>query len=175
MPLTDKAISCAKPREKPSKLSDGKGLYLLITPSRQGRANGASKLWRFKYRFGGKEKLLALGSYPEISLAGARKRRDSAREMVAAGLDPSEERKREKRETSRRSANSFETIARDYAAAYANRWSAPYTRDVLHRLEANIFPYLSQRPIAGIEAPELLEVLRKMEARGAHDLAHRMQ
>jgi integrase len=175
MPLTDKAISSAKPREKAFKLSDEKGLYLLITPSRLGRANGASELWRFKYRFGGKEKLLALGSYPEVSLAEARKRRDSARDLVAGGLDPSVERKREKHEINRRSANSFETVARDYAEAYANRWSVPYTRDVVHRLETNIFPFLAKRPIADIEAPELLEVLRKMEARGAYDLAHRMQ
>ena len=175
MPLTDKAISNAKPREKAFKLSDEKGLFLLVSPVRRGGADGASKLWRFKYRFGGKEKLLALGSYPELSLADARKRRDHARELVANGKDPSEARKRDRRENQRRAANSFEAVARDYVEAYSNRWSAPYTRDVLHRLNANIFPDLADRPIAEIEAPELLDVLRKMEARGAHDLAHRMQ
>jgi integrase len=175
MPLTDKAIGAAKARDRAFKLADEKGLFLLVSPVRRGPEGRASKLWRFKYRFGGKEKLLALGSYPEISLAEARRRRDVAREQVASGKDPSETRKRDRRESKRRSANSFEAVAKDYVDAYSNRWSQAYARDVLHRLISNIFPDLGGRPIAEIEAPELLEVLRKMEARGAHDLAHRMQ
>jgi integrase len=175
MALTDKAIVNAKPGLKPYKLSDEKGLFLLISPVQRSGPPKASKLWRFKYRIGGKEKLLALGAYPETTLAEARKRRDAARELVAKSIDPSEERKRERREMSQRSSNSFEAIAREYVEAYANRWSAPYKRDVLHRLNTNIFPYLANRPIAAIDALELLDVLRKMEARGAHDLARRMK
>jgi hypothetical protein len=175
MALTDKAIVNAKPRLKPYKLSDEKGLFLLISPVQRSGPAKASKLWRFKYRFDGKEKLLALGSYPETPLAEARKRRDAARELVAKSIDPSDERKRERRELSQRNSNRFEAVAREYVDAYSNRWSQAYKRDVLHRLSTNIFPYLGNRPIAAIDAPELLEVLRKMEARGAHDLARRMK
>jgi len=175
MPLTDMAVNKAKAREKPFKLTDEKGLFLLVSSVRRVGLKKASKLWRFKYRFDGKEKLLALGSYPELSLADARQKRDLARELVARNIDPSEARKREKRESDRRSANGFEAVAREYVEAYSNRWSASYTRDVLHRLSMYVFPDLSNRPIADIEAPDLLDVLRKMESRGAHDLAHRMQ
>src|ERR1700676_3671881 len=99
MPLSDRTISNEKPAERPFKLSDEKGLYLLVSPIRRGQSKNASKLWRFKYRFGGKEKLLALGAYPELSLAEARRRRDVARELLAKRVDPSEARKRERRES----------------------------------------------------------------------------
>src|SRR5208337_1290717 len=139
MPLTDKAISCAKPREKPSKLSDGKGLYLLITPSRQGRANGASKLWRFRYRFGGKEKLLALGTYPEITLADARQRRDEARSQVAHGIDPCAVRKAQKQsETSE--TETFEVITREWHTKFTPTWTPGYAEKLLSALDRDVFP-----------------------------------
>ncbi len=175
MALTDKTVASAKTGEKPYKLSDEKGLFLLISPIQRNGARKASKLWRFKYRFGGKEKLLAFGAYPEVSLAEARKRRDRARELVAKEVDPSEERRRERRVLSQKASNSFEAVAREFVDAYANRWSAVYKNDVLHRLSVNIFPYIGNRPISAIEAPELLEVLRKMEGRGALDLARKMK
>jgi len=174
MPLTDTAIAKAKPGERPYKLTDERGLFLLVSPIQRGGAKKSSKLWRFKYSFGGKEKLLALGAYPEVSLADARKRRDTAREMLARNIDPSEARKRDKREGERRAANSFQAVANKFVEAYSNRWSGTYTRDVRHRLRIYVFPDLGERPIAEIEAPELLDVLRKIESRGTYDILHRM-
>ncbi|MGA7324699.1 MAG: integrase arm-type DNA-binding domain-containing protein [Rhodomicrobium sp.] len=174
MPLSDTTIMKAKPAEKPYKLTDERGLFLLVSPVQRSEAKKASKLWRLRYRFAGKEKLLALGSYPEISLAEARKRRDIAREMLARQIDPGEARKKEKREGEKRAANSFKAVAEKYVNAYSNRWSSSYTRDVRHRLTIYVFPDLGERPIAEIEAPELLDVLRKIECRGTYDILHRM-
>lgn len=163
--LTDMAAKAAKPQEKPYKLSDEKGLFLLIKPD-------GSKYWRLKYRFGGKEKLLALGVYGDVPLKEARERRERARDLLKAGKDPSEERKAAK--AVKRSATDFEPVARDYAERQRNRWTAKHHANFLRRLELDIFPHLGQRPISEIEAPELLKVLRKVEDRGVYDLAHRL-
>lgn len=167
MSLTDIAIKNAKPREKPYKVSDEKGMYLEVRPN-------DSYWWRLKYRFGGKEKLLSLGTYPEVTLKEARWKCDAARLLLREGKDPSAERKAEKRTQRLHSQNAFELVAREYIEKYANRWGKSHRHYVQRRLEANIFPDLGNRALAEIEAPELLDVIRKMEARGAHDLAHRV-
>lgn len=166
MPLTDKACKAAKPAEKPRKLADSQGLYLEIMP-------GGAKYWRLKYRFQGKEKRLALGVYPEVSLAEAREKRDQARKNLANGIDPSFARKEQKRLSNLGSQNSFEMIAREWHETNLDRWSADYGKNLLHRLEADIFPDLGHRPVAMITPPELLETIRKIETRGAHEIAHR--
>ncbi|MFC1665155.1 tyrosine-type recombinase/integrase [Pseudomonadota bacterium] len=167
MPLTDTAIRNAKPREKRYKLYDVQGLYLLIIP------NGG-KWWRHKYRVGGKEKLLSLGTYPEVSLKLAREKRDDHRRLLANDKDPGEHRKIRKREGLASTTNSFEVIAREWHTKMSRKWSDGYADDVLHRLDKNLFPWLGNQPIQKIAAPELLETLRRIERRGAIDTAHKM-
>lgn len=166
MPLTDIKCKAAKPGAKPQKLTDGHGMYLEVMP------NG-SKYWRLKYRFLGKEKRLALGVYPEVSLGEAREKRDQARKLLAAGVDPLTVKKEQKRLAILNSENTFEAVAREWHEHQLNRWSEDHAGNVLRRMEADIFPYIGNRPIADIDAPELLEVLRKIEKRGAIDIAHR--
>jgi len=167
MPLTDRAIRNAKPADKPLRLFDAGGMYLEIAPS-------GGKWWRFKYRFGGKEKRLSLGVYPDVSLTNARDRRDAARKILAAGTDPGEKRKAEQREAAGRAANSFEAVAREWYSKQAHTWVATHASDVLRRLESNLFGEIGATPIADLNAPALLAALRKIEDRGAHDLAHRV-
>ena len=162
MALTDTTIRNAKPGEKPLKLFDGGGLFLLIAPT-------GGKLWRLKYRFGAKEKLFSLGVYPAVSLKDARERRDDARRLLAQGTDPGENRKAQKAATLTRAADSFEVIAREWFAKYAPTWAESHSSKIIERLERDIFPWLGARPIAEIAAPELLTVLRRIEARGALD------
>lgn len=165
--LTDREVRNAKPEDKAIKLSDGLGMYLEIAPA-------GAKYWRMKYRFAGKEKRLALGVYPEVSLKEARRKRDEARKRLADGQDPSETRKAEKRARLLAAENSFEAVAREWYGKQVHTWVKTHARDVLRRLEVNIFPPLGHRPIAEIDAPELLATIRKIEARGAYDLAHRV-
>jgi integrase len=166
MPLTDTAARNAKPGDKTRKLSDEKGLYLEITP-RGGR------YWRLKYRFGGREKRLALGVYPDVSLKDARERRDEARKLLANGVDPGEMKKAAKRSTAEASANSFEAVAREWYAKFSPAWTESHGGRILHRLERDIFPWLGTRPISQITASELLTALRRIENRGAVETAHR--
>jgi hypothetical protein len=170
MPLDDVNIRNAKPSAKPYKLADEKGLFLLVNPAPAG-----SKLWRFKYRFAGKEKLLALGSYPDVSLKNARLKRDAARLEIKDGRDPSFERKAAKRAQALEAKNAFEVVARDFLERRAATWSARYRQTALTRLDNHIFPALGTRPIGQIEPPELLAELRKIEARGAHEMATRLR
>ncbi len=165
--LTDTTIRKVKPEAKPLKLADEKGMFLLVTPA-------GGKLWRLKYRFDGKEKLLALGAYPDVTLAAARDKRDAARRQLSDGIDPGESRKADKRARALAVENCFEAVAREWYGKRAPTWVATHSKDVLRRLEGNIFPVLGRRPIADIDAPELLATVRKIEARGAHDLAHRV-
>lgn len=166
MPLTDAAVRNAVPRDKPYRLADSAGLYLEVSPA-------GGKYWRFKYRFGGKEKRLALGVYPAIGLKEARVRRDAARKLLADGIDPSVHRKVQKAATVERASNSFETVAREWFCKQAPAWAASHADKIMQRLEKNVFPWLGGRPIAEITAPELLTVLRRIEGRGALDTAHR--
>lgn len=166
MPLQDIIIANASVRPKPYKLTDGQGLFLLIHP------NG-SKYWRYRYRFAGKQKLLALGVYPHVSLSEARKALKRARAQLHDGIDPSADRQVRKREAKIRAESSFEAIAREFVVKKKASWSARYAHDQLHRLELNVFPDLGKRPIAEIEPPDLLACLRRIEARGANDMAGR--
>lgn len=168
MPLSDVAVRTAKPADKPRKLFDDGGLFLLVAPA-------GGKWWRLKYRYGGKEKLLSLGTYPEVSLSRARALRDEARRLLSDGRDPSAERQADKRRREIANTNSFEAVAREWYQKQAHTWVPSHASDVLRRLEANLFPYLGPRPIVEIDAPELLACLRKIEQRGAFDLAHRVQ
>lgn len=165
-PLTDLQVSKAKPGLKQKTIFDGGGLFLLVSPT-------GGKLWRFKYRFGGKEKILAFGAYPEITLSEARKRREDARQQVAMGIDPNETRKAQKAAQAESAANSFEVVAREWIGKQRNKWVPANTETVTRQLEANVFPWIGQRPIAEIKAPELLAVLRRMEERGVLESARR--
>ncbi len=166
MALSDTAIKSAKPSEKQVKLSDEKGLFLLVAPS-------GGKWWRFKYRIGGKEKLLSLGTYPEVSLKDARQRRDDARKLLAGGVDPSENRKATKAAKAESAGNSFEVIAREWFAKFSAGWVKSHADKIINRLEKDIFPWIGRKPIADITAPELLAALRRIESRGAVETAHR--
>ncbi|WP_429886196.1 tyrosine-type recombinase/integrase [Geoalkalibacter halelectricus] len=166
--LTDLQISRAKPQEKQKTLFDGGGLYLLITPA-------GGKLWRFKYRFSGKEKILAFGAYPEISLGEARQRREEARKHLANGVDPGEIKKSLQAATVARLEEGFEVIAREWHGKFASSWSTSHAATTLRRLEADVFPVIGDRPLADIKAPELLAMLRRVEARGALETAHRIR
>jgi len=166
MKLTDTAIKKAKRRGKPYKLFDGQGLYLLV------KLNGR-KAWRFKYRFNGKEKLISLGTYPEVSLAQARDRRKDAREKVADGIDPSVVKRANKLARAEEGENSFEAIGREWFEKNSPRWSKSHTDRSKRLLEKDLYPWLGPRPVAQIDAPELLRVIRRIESRGAVDTAHR--
>jgi integrase len=166
MALTAIEASKAKATDKPQKLSDSGGLYLLIHP------NG-SKYWRLDYRFTGKRKTLAVGVYPEVSLSDARERRDAARKMLANGADPSAVKKAQKAAGIALAANSFEIVAREWLDKFSKNWKESHTRTVRGRLENDIFPWLGKRPIAEIDAPELLAVIQRIESRGSLETAHR--
>lgn len=163
MPLTDSAIKTAKPKEKPYKLSDAHGLYLEITP------NG-SKLWRLKYRVAGKEKKLSFGAYPAVGLQQARKKRDEARQLLAEGKDPSAERQAEK-EAQQSNGLTFETLAREWHAYRAPRWAKSTADKTAAYLESDLLPALGNRPVKAITRPELVELIRRIEDRGAHNVA----
>lgn len=165
--LTETAVRKAKAPAKPTKLSDERGLYLLCTPS-------GGKWWRFKYRYGGKEKLLSLGTYPEVSLANARASREEARRHLAAGVDPSAARQGAKRLNDEATANNFEVVAREWLENVKSGWAAIYHGDTLKRFEAFVFPVIGRRPIASIKASELLPLVRKIEARGTLVTAHKV-
>lgn len=166
MPLSDVAIRTAKPREKPYKLADGGGMYLEISPS-------GGKWWRLKYRFDGKEKRLSLGTYPEVGLKEARVKREDLRRLLAAGVDPGENRRAAKAARAEALANSFEVVAREWFAKYSPRWAPSHADKLIQRLERDIFPWLGSRPIADLTAADLLETLQRIEDRGALETAHR--
>ena len=166
MPLSDTSVRNAKPEPKPYKLSDERGMFLLVNPS-------GSKWWRLKYRIDGKEKLLSLGVYPDVSLKVARARRDEARKLIADGIDPSLTRQVQKAVRTERAANSFEAVAREWFAKFSPEWAISHSSKILRRMEKDMFPWIGVRPIADITARELLAVLRRMEGRGAVETAHR--
>lgn len=166
MTLTDIKCKASKADKKPIKLSDGQGLYLLVNP------NG-SKYWRLKYRFFGKEKMLSLGVYPEISLADARKKKNEAREILSNGRDPSFVKKEEKRQARISNGNNFETIARKWHEHKLDSWTPRYGESIITRLESDIFPMIGYLPISEITAPQVLDALRQIEKRGAYDIAKR--
>ena len=164
MALSDVQIRNAKPKDKPYKLTDGGGLHILVNP------NG-SKLWRLKYRVGGIEKLLSFGPYPQVSLIEARKKGIEAKGALRSGIDPSGAKKAQKASAS--GADSFETIAREWFSKFSATWTPSYGDRILRRLERDVFPWIGQTPIKEVTAPGLLSVLRRIEARGAVETAHR--
>ncbi len=157
MPRTDTTIRAAKPADKPYNLSDSLGLYLLIQPS-------GSRWWRLKYRFQSCEKLLSLGVYPEVSLRQARIARDEARRLIASGVNPSAERKA----ASAAHANTFKSIAREWHATFSPRWAPATATRVLSALERDAFPHIGNLPVSAITAPQVLQALRRVEARAAY-------
>jgi integrase len=159
-------VKQAKPQDKPRKLADGGGLHLLIQP------NGA-KYWRYKYRFAGKEKLLALGVYPEVSLKDARGAHQQARKKLAIGIDPGSARKVEKLTRHLAAAESFEAVAREWYDQTMPQKSESYRVRTGRILEKDLYPVIGNRPIGEIAPAELLAALRRIEARGANDIAHR--
>jgi len=168
MKLTDVRIRNAKPRGRTYKLSDGAGLYLLVTK------NGA-RYWRFDYRFNGNRRTLALGVYPTVPLSLARDRREAARKLLAEGKDPNLAKQETKRAAKIARNNTFEAVAREWLNLHSRRLAPRYTALLQARLEADVFPYLGSRPVAEIGAPELLDVLQKVEKRGVLETARRLR
>ncbi len=165
--LSDAKARNAKAKTKPYKIADGEGLFLVVMPS-------GSKYWRLRYFFAGKEKLLALGVYPEVSLADARERRAQARKVLGAGGDPSETKKEAKRLTTLKTANAFEVVAREWFEKRRHEWAPSSADTMLDRLDKHILPKLGKRPIAEITAPEVLAMLRVAEAKGTLETARRL-
>ncbi|KXB29275.1 integrase [Dechloromonas denitrificans] len=166
MALSDAAVRNAKPGEKPVKLADEKGLFLLVTPA-------GAKYWRQKYRFGGKEKLLSHGVYPDISLKEARERRDEARKLLANGADPGENRKAQKTARNEQVANSFEVIAREWLENRKDSVTPGQTDKTLAIFDNDVFPWMGNTPIAEVDAPLVLSVIKRIDQRGARYTAHR--
>lgn len=165
MALTELTVRNTKPSDKSVKLTDGNGMHLLITTS-------GSKYWRFQYRFAGKQKILALGVYPEVSLSEARRRRDEARQLVANHVDPSEKRKAQKIES--KGLLTFEQVARQWHTS--NRtWSDSHRTTVLNSLVSHVFPVIGKRNISELKTRDLLVPLKKAEASGHNELASRLQ
>jgi integrase len=167
MPLTNVAISKAKPTGKTQRLFDGGGMYLEISPT-------GGKWWRWKYRYAGKEKRLSFGTYPDTGLAEAREKRDDARRLLASGVDPGQQRKATRAAGEERSANSFEVVAREWHAKQSSVWVALHASRIMLRLENDIFPWLGSRPIADISAKEFLTTVNRVVDRGAVESAHRV-
>jgi integrase len=165
--LSDAKARNAKPKTRPYKLSDGEGLFLLVMP------NG-SKYWRLRYFFAAKERLLALGVYPDVTLSDARERHSQARKVLAAGRDPAIEKKAARELVARNAQNTFEAIAREWHEKRLHEWSASTARVALTRLDKYIFPKLGHRPVAEITPPEVLEVLRVVEAQGTLETTRRL-
>jgi integrase len=168
-PLTDIQVRTAKPKEKAYKLADGGGMYLEVMPT-------GSKLWRMKFRqANGSESRLAFGSYPEVSLLDARNKRTEARALLAKKIDPAQVRRDDKAETATANANTFEKIAREWHTNRLSAWSASTAKDTINRLEKDIFPEIGKLPIAAITHQQMIAALRKIESRGAGEVAHRLK
>jgi len=166
MKLTDPIIRAAKPKEKPYKLSDGQGLILLIQP------NG-SKWWRYRYRMNGKEKMLSIGTYPDVTLKKAREMRVTADDLLKQGIDPSQHRQEQKQIAAIAAENSFESVSRQWWNHWKHARTERHADYVIRRLEADIFPVIGNKPIHSITAPTLLMAIKKIESRGALDIAKR--
>jgi len=164
MPLTDSKIRNAKPGPKPEKLADGGGLYLEVRPT-------GAKLWRYRYRIAGKENVFAIGEYPVIGLAEARDEHRKARSLVEQGIHPSHNRKAERLATVSANANTFEAVAREWISKKSPKWTPYYLRQVERFMAADVFPYVGKLPIRSVTAAHLLEILHRIEGRGAATVA----
>jgi integrase len=167
MALTDTAARTAKPREKLYRMADAAGLCLEVTP-------GGSKLWRYRYRFGGKAKMIGLGTYPTVTLAKARERREDARRLLANGIDPTAHKQAEKTAQSAL-AHTFEELAREWYAYNSPRWAISTAAKALQYMEADIIPVIGQRPVKEVTRPELVALVRKVEKRGALNVAGKIR
>lgn len=163
--LTDAQIRRAVPTKRAYRLADYGGLFLHVTPA-------GGKHWRMRYRYGGKEKTLSFGPYPQVTLAEAREARDAAKAVLREGLDPSVVKRHEQQALQ---VDTFEAIAREWHGNTKEKWRATHARDVIHSLERDVFPHLGKMPIRKISAPDVLKVLRKIEERGAIETAHRVR
>jgi integrase len=168
MPLSETKARNAKPTTKPYKLADGDGMFLLVTPA-------GGKYWRLKYYFAGREKLLALGVFPDVGLTEARERRAQARKYLASGKDPSEIKKESKRAAIAQSTNNFETVAREYLEKRSHEWTPGHVIAKKGQIERYLLPKLGNRPIAEITALDILEVLRVVESKGILDTTKRLR
>ncbi|MCP6168278.1 MULTISPECIES: tyrosine-type recombinase/integrase [Klebsiella/Raoultella group] len=168
MKLNARQVDAAKPREKAYKLADGAGLYLEVVPS-------GSRYWRMKYRFNGKEKRMAFGVYPAVSLAQARALRDEAKKKLAEGIDPSFAKKEEKLVRNVQLNNTFQAVALEWHGTKVSRWSEGYASDIIEAFNKDIFPYIGQQPVNEIKPLVLLNVLRRMESRGATEKAKKVR
>lgn len=168
MALTILQVKNSKPREKAYKLTDQKGLYLMVHPT-------GSKTWKYRYRFAGKEKKLTFGPFPEVTLQEARDKQIDARRILNKDIDPGMLKQSRKRALRDSAENSFESIAREWHTRFYAKWTKDHASRILIRLEQNAFPYFGRRPIREITAPEILEALRRVEMRGAIETAHRVQ
>ena len=168
MRLTDTRVRNSKPLAKAYKLSDGGGMYVLVKPD-------GGRYWRLDYRFAGKRCTLSLGVYPTVTLSNARTRREEARRLLAQNVNPSAAKKASKRSAKIASENTFEAIAREWIANQRDRLAVQYSTRLVARLEADVFPHIGSRPIAEIDAPELLDVLRSVEKRGVIETARRLR
>lgn len=168
MKLNARQVDTAKPREKAYQLADGAGLYPEVVPS-------GSRYWRMKYRFNGKEKRLAFGVYPAVSLAQARALRDEAKKKLAEGIDPSFSKKEEKLVRDVRLHNTFQAVALEWHGTKVSRWSEGYASDIIEAFNKDIFPYIGQQPVNEIKPLVLLNVLRRMESRGATEKAKKVR
>lgn len=168
LPLTDIQVQKAKPSDKEFKISDGGGLYLLVTPS-------GGKLWNLKYRFNGKEKRLSFGLYPTVTLQEARQRRADAKKLLDNGVDPQEVKKSLKAATVAETENGFEVVAREWHGKFSGSWSESHAETTLRRLQLDVFPIFGDKSVGEIKAPAVLAMLRRIESRGALETAHRVR
>ena len=164
MPLTDAKIRNTKPADKPLKLTDGGGLYLEVRPT-------GTRLWRLRYRIDGKENVFAIGGYPEIGLADARDAREKAKPLIRQGIHPSHNRQAERLANSAANANTFEAVAREWIKKKAPSWTPYYLRQVERFMAADVFPFVGKLPIRNVSAAHLLEILNRIEGRGAATVA----
>lgn len=167
MALTDTSIRTAKPTEKLYRLTDSNGLCLEV-------ASTGSKLWRYRYRYDGKGKMLALGPYPAVTLAQARQKRDEARKLLIEGIDPSEQKKAAK-QAQRADGVTFEALAREWFAYNSPRWAESTTYKAKLYLENDLLPSIGSRPVKAITRPDLVELVRKVEARGTLNAAGKIR
>lgn len=166
MPLTVKTIEASKSKERPYRIGDGNGLYLEVPPT-------GAKRWRYRFRYAGKENMISLGTYPDVTLKDARDKRDEMRLALSKGTNPADTRKEDK--ATLEGLNSFETIAREWHGKYAGTWTDEHAAIKLRILEANAFPWIARRAIHDITAPDILALLRRVEERGSLETAHRLR
>ena len=164
--LTRLQIENMRSPQKTTRLFDGRGLYIEFAPA-------GGRWWRLKYRFGGKEKRISLGVYPDVGLREARDKCEAARKLIAGGIDPGRQRKIEQRTLLEQTENTFEAIAREWFAMVSPAWALSHSSKIIRRLEREVFPWIGGKPIKAVMAPELLSVLRRIEARGLNETAHR--